>query len=370
MSRNFILFVIVAVIAGRVSICLNGSGGVAQGQTSTEQPVLQDNFDDNKKGTPWKIFGETAKAKATEVNKRLEFTTTADVNVPFVGYISDRWWIDPNQDFRMKVDLYFDIAAYNSDGWISFGVTPNANQPGDRYVALGVGCSGFFKNYWREWRDGYEVRVDFAGRVRSLVTLYMYYDSWYDVLYLSDTGYDPDSAWQVLPGLVRGRWGRVPLYVFLGAKTKNLTIMSGNAHLDNFVIEKGKLGSPYNDPTQPPGGGGGGQVLDVAATLAVVPSVIQRRASGDKLTVLVGLPQEIGLADWDPANVPTLSPGGIAANAQTAFVWVDNTVKILASFSKTKLMQAIPSNGLVEVHVVGQLKDGRSYAGSSPVTIQ
>lgn len=367
MNRNLILFVIVALIAGRVSVCLNGPGSVAQGQT-TAQPVLQDDFDDNKKGTPWKEFGETAKAKVTEVNKRLEFTATADVNVPFMGYISDKWWIDPNQDFRMKVDLYFDIYTY-SDGWVCFGVTPDSAQPRDGYIALGIGCSGIFQNYWREWKDGYEVRVDFAGRVRALVTLYMFYDSWYDVLYLSDTGYDPDSAWQTLPGLIQGRWGRAPLYVFLGAITENLTVNSGNVYLDNFVIEKGKLGSPYNDPTQPPGGGDG-QLMDVAATLAVAPSVISRQTGGDKLTVLIGLPKEVTLADWDPAKAPTLSPGGIPANAQTAFTWVDGTVKILASFSKAKLMEAVPNNGQVDVHAVGQLKDGRSYAGSGKATIR
>ena len=50
----------------------------------------------------WRLFGENAKAKTTEVNKRLEFTATSDVNVPFMGYIGDKWWIDPNQDFQMK----------------------------------------------------------------------------------------------------------------------------------------------------------------------------------------------------------------------------------------------------------------------------
>ena len=115
---------------------------------------------------------------------------------------------------------------------------------------------------------------------KPTVTLYISYDSWYDVLYLSDSGYGPDEAWQTLPGLVRGRWGRVPIYLFLGAKTENLRIGSGEAYVDNFVIEKGKIGSPYpsTDPTQPPGGGG--EVLDVAATVAIMPSVVKRAGLG------------------------------------------------------------------------------------------
>lgn len=368
MNRNFILFVIMAVIAGRMSVGLKNPGGIARGQTSPAQPVLQDNFDDNKKGTPWKLFGETATAKATEVNKRLEFTASADTSVPFVGYISDKWWIDPNQDFEMKVDLHFDLAT-SPAGWVNFGVTPNPNQPGDRYVTLGIGCSSGVPNYWREWATGDGTSLDFVSRVAPRVTLYISYDYSNDVLYLSDVGYGPEGVWQVLPDFARGRWGRVPLYVFLAATTQNIGIASGQAYIDNFVIEKGRLGSPYQDPTQPPGGGGG-QILDVPATFAIVPSVIRRQATGDKLTALVGLPTGITLADWNPANVPTLSPGGLGANAQTAFMWVDDTVKILASFSKAKLMQAIPNNGQVEVYVLGQLKDGRSYASSCLITIE
>jgi hypothetical protein len=363
--------VIVALAAGRVSTWLNGPAGVVLGQITAAQPVLQDNFDDNKKGTPWKLFGENPKGKVAEINKRLEFTTTTDANVPFVGYVSDKWWIDPNQDFRMKVDLYFDYATYSySEGWVCFGVTANAAGPKDQYAALGIGCSSVYSNYWREWKNGYDIQMDFAGRVRTLVTMYIFYDSGNDILYLSDYGYEPDDAWQSLPGVVRGLWNRAPLYIFLAGTTENLGIVAGDAYLDNFVIEKGKLGSPYQDPTQPPGGDGGGQVMDVTATVAVVPSVIRRQATTDKLTVLIGLPKEVALADWDPANIPTLSPGSIAAGAQTAFVWVDDTVKIMASFSKAKLMQAIPENGQVDVHVVGKLKDGRSYAGTCSVTIQ
>jgi hypothetical protein len=368
MNRNLILFVIAAVIAGRMSACLKSHGGVALGQTTTETPVLQDNFDDNKKNASWKIFGASAKAVVTEANKRLQFTTTTDVNVPFVGYVSDKWWIDPNQDFQMKIDLFFDAYAY-TDGWVSFGLTPDSTGPDERYVVLGTGCSGIFQNYWAEWKDGYEARMDFEGRVKPLVTLYISYDSWYDVLYLSDSGYGSQGAWQSLSGFVKGRLGRVPLYVFLAAKTENMALTGSDAYLDNFVIEKGKLGSPYQS-VDPNGTGGGTGVQDVAGTLTVTPSPIQRKSTSDKLTTLVSLPKEIALADWDPTNVPTLSPGGIAATSQTAFLWVDGTLKVLASFSKAKLMTAVPNNGQIEVYVVGQLKDGSSYAASCPVTIQ
>jgi hypothetical protein len=367
MNRNLILFAIVAVFAGRMSVCLKSSG-VAMGQTTTATPVLQDNFDDNKIGTPWKVFGTNAKAKVAEANKRLQFTTTSDVNVPFMGYISDKWWIDPNQDFQMKVDLHFDIFSY-SNAWVCFGVTPKSTGPDDVYATVGIGCSGVFQNYWAEWHDGYVGRMDFEGRVLPTVTLYISYDSWYDVLYLSDNGYGSQGTWETLSGFVKGQMGRVPLYVFLAAKTQSMAIDSSGVYMDNFVIEKGKLGSPYNQPTDPNSGGDDGGVKDITGTLAMLPSTLQRSAASDKLTALVALPAGVTLADWDSTKMPVLSPGGIAATAQTAFIWADDTVKILASFSKTKLMQAVSTNGQTEVYVSGTLKDGTTYAASCAVTI-
>ncbi len=104
--------------------------------------------------------------------------------------------------------------------------------------------------------------------------------------------------------------------------------------------------------------------------MSVVPSVIERKATNDRIIAVIGLPQEVTLANWDSANVPTLSPGSIRADSQTAFVWADDTVKILASFSKTRLMSAITTDGPATVYVAGELEDGRNYAGSCTITIE
>lgn len=367
MSRKIILFVIVAVIAGRVSVCLNSSGGVARGQTTTSGVVLQDNFDDNKTATMWKKFGTMTGAAVTETNKRLEFTASPNVSVPFIGYLGDKWWVDPNQDFQMRIDLYFDANSYNS-GWICFGLTSNPNGPSENYVTLGVGCSGLLQNYWREWNDGAITRMDFESRFLSGVTLYLSYDSWYDILYLSDSGYGEKGSWQTMSKFIKGTWGRVPIYVFLAATTDEMTITSGHAYLDNFVIEKGKIGTPYSNVD--PGGDDPDPTTDITATVSIVPSVIKRKATNDRIIAVIGLPQGVCLSDWDSKNMPVMSPGSIKADSQTAFVWADNTVKILASFSKTALMSAITADGQATVYVAGKLKDGSNYAGSYKITIE
>ena len=115
-------------------------------------------------------------------------------------------------------------------------------------------------------------------------------------------------------------------------RPRKLRIGSGEAYVDNFVIEKGKIGSPYSDVD--PNSDDPDPTTDVAATVSVVPSVIERKATSDRIIAVIGLPQGVELGDWDSKSMPVMSPGSIKADSQTAFVWVDDTVKILASFSK------------------------------------
>lgn len=368
MSRSFILFMVITIVVAQAAVGPFGLAGVAQGQTTTGTAVVQDNFDDNKMGNLWTTFGTSAGIKVTEANKRLEFTTPSDASETFVGYISNKWWLDPNEDFQMKADLYFNISDAGS-GWVTLGFTPNPTVPGDQFILFGIGRSIGFPNYWWEAKKGYSTPMDFVSRTVNSVTVYISYDSWNDILYLGDAGYGEKNAWQIITDFAASYWGRVPFYVFAAATTENLAIKSGNAYIDNVVIEKGKIGSPYPD-TDPDDDNDNPIITDVEATLAIVPSTIQRKSTGDSLTAVITLPTDIPMASWDSADVPILSPGNIKASAQAAFTWVDGSVKILASFSKTALLGAVATDGKTDLHVVGTLKDSATYAGSCTVVIQ
>lgn len=368
MSRSFILFMVITIVVAQAAVGPFGLAGVAQGQTTTGTAVVQDTFDDNKMGNLWTTFGTGTGIKVTEANKRLEFTTPSDASETFVGYISNKWWLDPNEDFQMKADLYFNISDAGS-GWVTLGFTPNPTVPGDQFIMFGIGRSIGFPNYWWEAKNGYTTPMDFVSRTVNSVTVYISYDSWNDILYLGDTGYGEKNAWQIITDFAASYWGRVPFYVFAGATTENLAIKSGNAYIDNVVIEKGKIGSPYPD-TDPDDDDDNPIITDVEATLAVAPSTIQRKSTGDSITAVITLPTDIPLANWDSADVPILSPGNIKASAQAAFTWVDGSVKILASFSKTALLEAVATDGKTDLHVVGTLKDSATYAGSCTVVIQ
>jgi len=387
MVRNFILFVVVAVTAGSVGIGLDGSGGVAWGQSPTVaigvmtgsvswsgQPLVQDNFDDNKKANLWKTYIQDPNCWVTEINKRLEFGVKTKLSDVFAGYLGNGWWIDPLTDFSMRVDLSYDLSTYDG-GWIGFGLTPNPQAPRDQYMAVGIGCATYYPTYWHEWRDDYDMSWDFTSRFQNRVTLYISYDAFHDELYVGDSGYGSDEAWQSFPNVIAGRWGSAPLFVFLGETADGAIIESGHAFVDNFVIESGRCvkaepPSDPNNPTDPNGTPGDETEPNVPASVVVLPSVLSRGHASDSIMVVAALPKGIRPLDVDDKQPWVLLPGGAQATQQNAFVWLTGQTMVTASFDGTKLMAAVPNNGKVELRFAGRLKDGRSFGGTCVVTIK
>lgn len=387
MTRNLILFLAAAIIVGAMPAWLDGLPAIAAGQSpativavatyplaATVPPAVQDNFGDNRMGDLWKLHQEDAtKCWVTETDARLEFEATKEADEVFAGYVSKDWYLDPTKNFTMKVDLHYDLVTYDG-GWLSFGVTPTPGKPRDRYVSLGIGCVTRYTSYWREWKDGYEVRWDFVSRFQNRVTLYISYDAATDTVHVSDSGYGSENAWQSVTGLIRERWGDQPLYVFLGGTAEGATISKGHAFIDNFVIESGTIVKTV-DPDKPgdPGEGewtGPGQRPDIYTPVFIVPSVINRNDPDDPVTVMANLPDDIRPEDVDGTQLLVLLPGGVKALKQTAFEWLNCKTLVMASFRRTAIMEAIPENGEATVQIDGKLKDGRSFAGLYTITLK
>lgn len=387
MTRNLILFLTAAVVVGAMPAWLDGRPGIARGQSpaaivavavyplaTTEPPAFQENFGDNRMGELWKLYQEDANnCRVTETNARLELEATKEAAEVFAGYISNGWWLDPTKDFTMKADLHYDRVTYEG-GWVSFGVTPSPGKPRDRYISLGIGCVTRYSSYWREWKDGYEVRWDLAARPKDRVTLYISYEAATDTVRVSDTGYGSEDAWQSVPGLVQERWGGAPLYVFLGGTAEGAEIESGSAFIDNFVIESGAIVKAI-DPGDPgdPGEGewpGPGEKPDVVVPVFMVPSVIGRDDPDDPVTAIANLPEDIDPADIDEKELLVLLPGGLKALKQTAFKWLNCKTIVMASFRRTALMEAVPENGKATLQITGRLRDGRFFGGLYTITVK
>ena len=366
--RNLIRYIVAAVSVGMATGHLGILQSVAWGQ-SAGQPVVQDNFDDNKKGTLWKAYADSPDCQVKEINKRLEFTAKTSVNPMFAGYVADKWPIDPNHDFAMKLDLNYDLVTLNG-GWLTFGVTPNNTEPRKQYVSFGIACVSLFRSYWREWKEGYEVRWTFEYRGVDKMTLYLSYDAASDTVYMGRTGYGPENAWEVLPDSVRGRWGRKPIYVFMGLATEGATVDAGHAFVDNFALEKGVLVNTAPPKPPDPNTPGGDQHVDVAADISILPSVVKRYGGAEPITAFLSLPKGLFPVDVDETQPLLLTPGGAQATKRTTFLWLTGQVIILASFDRAKLLEAGPANGNVSLQVTGQLKDGRHFGGAGIIKIE
>jgi hypothetical protein len=367
MTRKLSLFVQMAVFAAFVTAHLGVLHGVARGQST--QPVLKDNFNDNRRGTLWRTHTEGTGCQVQEVNARLEFTATGGIVGDFAGYVGDKWSIDPNHDFEMRLTLNYDVQSLEG-GWLTFGVTPDPTKPRDRYVSFGIACNTLFPSYWREWKDGYEVRWTFADRGHNQTTLYLSYDSDTDTIYMAESGYGADNAWEAVSDCVRNRWGRKPIYVFFGLYTEGAAVGAGHAYVDDFALDTAVLtNTKPTNPTDPNNGSPGGQV-DVPAEVSILPAAIRRLSGYDPITAFIALPKGYLPSDIDSSAAAVMVPGNAQAAKQTIFVWLSGQTIVIASFDRAKLLEAVEADGEVSVQVTGRFKGGLHFGGTDTITIQ
>lgn len=364
MTRNLILLVAAALSIGtRTAVCV----------ASETTPLVQDTFDDNKKGSMWTQYVDDPNCKVQEANKRLEFISKATTNAPiFAGYVAnDSWRIDPGHNFTMRVTLTYDLVTMNG-GWFSFGVTPTPTQPRKQYVSVGIGCTTIYPSYWREYKDGYEIRWDFESRRTATQTLYFSYDAETDTVYLSDTGYDPSQAWQTLTGVIRERWPDQPLYVFLGGSAETLQITSGHAYADNFALDSATFVKTSDTPTDTNDTTTDPNLVttEVTGDAHFLPTVIKRQGAATAITALLTLPEGYLPADIDTTEPLTLLPGGAEATTWNSFVWLSGRTVVVGSFNRTKLLETVTTSGETTLQVKGVLKDGRHFGGTATVTLQ
>jgi hypothetical protein len=249
MMRNTIICMLGLGLACIVPPCLDSFSSVARADVSAEsttlslgQLVLRDDFDDDQRGTLWRPYIEDPNnCTIVETNGRLELWALETASNAFAGYIGNAWRLDPQEDFTLRVDFYYDLKTL-ATGRINVGITPNAEDPRRRGVEIGVGCAGLLADYWYELReDGGPIDSSRSSRFPISGTLYISYTVADDTIYVSDSGYGPDHAWMVFPGILQGQWEGEPVFVYLGGRSDGLEITSGHAYLDSLLVESGMV---------------------------------------------------------------------------------------------------------------------------------
>ncbi|MBN1359130.1 MAG: hypothetical protein JW993_00990 [Sedimentisphaerales bacterium] len=202
-------------------------------------PPRTDDFEDGLAEPLWSVYEPTANvAWLMEANGRLEVLTVGYAGTANALYVSNGWTLDATTDFFLKIGFRFDAVA-EGEGWVSLGLTPDANNPQAEYIELAAGyLDGESVYLARQSVAGWRQRW-WANREQDSGTLYLSYDAAKDELYLSDTGYGREDTWHIMSELVRGKWAGQPLHIVIGGSATAMTLNGLDAWLDNFAVDSG-----------------------------------------------------------------------------------------------------------------------------------
>jgi hypothetical protein len=221
-----------------------------------------DNFNDNVKGAMWGRFGVSEPEFAEtwfsagggpcnvwldEIHNRLELRSDSDAYDETVVYGSLDWTIMTTEDFQMKIDFSHNGSGGDSTSSVvligiiydyDFLLFPNRYN----YIELAAGYSEDFPIFWYEQGgEGTPDANDYKPRYLNSGTLYISYDASLDELYLSDTDYGSEDAWKTITGIIQGTWNRKMVGITIGGNATGVELTSGQAYLDNFIIDSGTL---------------------------------------------------------------------------------------------------------------------------------
>ena len=209
----------------------------------TKADLRSDNFNDNSQGPTWKKLEQNPpNCWVDETNNRLEVRATGlalDMDALYGSY----WDLIPTDDFQVKVSFYNSVVSWNwNEVYIGIGFRKHLENFGQDYIYIAAGCNEDYPVFWYEHvEDGNTVTGNWKTRSSNSGTLYITYDANQDELYLSDSGYGSGSSWKTFSGVLQGAWDGRLIGVGVGGSSENVVMSSGQAYLDDFVVDSGTL---------------------------------------------------------------------------------------------------------------------------------
>ena len=220
--------------------------------TSVSHALPSDNFNDNSMDTSlWSLYQDSPAVDwLDETNQRLELRSTGVHNYSGADYYANAWGFSPTDNFSFRIDFKHDQippAIPGDQDW-DFSVHLGLAKDWDNEIFLEAGygvavlpntAHSFF--YCATIIDGYEYPKGEMDKVADYGTLYISYDADNDELYLSYTGYWANNAWITIPDLLQDEWNASFVFPYIGGWSDGVTLNSGNAYLDNFVVDSGSV---------------------------------------------------------------------------------------------------------------------------------
>jgi hypothetical protein len=201
-----------------------------------------DNFNDNTMGSLWTYYTEdVSKTWLQETNQRLELRAINSLIQNRAAYVST-WAFDTSTLFTMKINFHYNRIDAGTAGVI-LGIASDYNST----ILIEAGYDGpsatSFFLYQTEVDD---ITIDFAWEPRTTSDgiLYISYDPNIDAVYLSNTGYGMANAKHTVTGVVQNQWKAKRVLFWFGGHAASTTINSGDAYLDNFVVDSATIVCP------------------------------------------------------------------------------------------------------------------------------
>ncbi len=209
-----------------------------------------DNFDDNVKGDQWGWFWIGEGPSTTwleEIHQQLEIRATDEAVDNTAVYGSVGWGVVTDEDFQIRIDYHHSAITQDPNFSQAFlAIIDNFNfinfPETGKYIQFGAAYSGPNRIfYYERGKIGTVYDSDWKLRGSDSGILYISYDASLDELYLSDTGYGSARAWKTVTDIIQGQWKRSTVGIGIGGNSDGVELISGQAHLDNFIIDSGTL---------------------------------------------------------------------------------------------------------------------------------
>lgn len=221
--------------------------------TASAAPLPSDDFNDDSMNTSlWNLYEDDYSiAWLDETNQRLELRSASNITGDRVAvYVANGWGFSTEENFSFRADFHNSFTSLG-EAWVEVLIG----------IGKGTDLAEIYSNNaivdadWDKSSEdsqtntffGYSYCIDdvefWSEEERSLNdgTLYVSYDAAADELYLSHTGYGQSNASDTISGLLKGLWGCEVVTPFIGGDVENAILDSGEAYLDNFIVDGGTV---------------------------------------------------------------------------------------------------------------------------------
>ena len=246
MKKRVIGKVVMSVTLGAIAA---GAMGSAAGAISK----VSESFKDGSAQPLWiTVQSDPPNMQITE-QKGMYFTEqAAAMDSLFAGYISNKWGLDPRQDFALRIQVRFDMAPFTEgEVGLDFGLVQTVDAVSleltDALVySIGRNIDGTFAGY--ELYDAgvlddidYDVEADIGEPAfpSKIVKAYFLWNAASKTLIVGDRYGDPDGDQHFLPDLDTAK----PIMLYLGAYSEGNApaIQTGSVYFKQVKVDQGVI---------------------------------------------------------------------------------------------------------------------------------